>query len=483
MFAFKAMAGEKSEYSWLKMEDIPKIVKNSKERSKKRRIANLDSCEGKSEKLKQYTDRMINVKMPSEVANLLNEFTDPTLFKSKAAEQDLLYYAAVLGPIKSMRGIVYRLSDLAKKQKITHSSLITLIMNFANSIRIYAPYRNVDAFMKYLVQPYYVEKKNVVSKFKTFSEFQDYLNTTVYKALKFSVIMLDDNHLGQIKSKIIWDNKIIHGPDSFKSGINRCRYIYEVDRQVTLASMHASMASVKMMTSYDMNNILRMVKDQGKNFGIDGFWTREAEGVTAYDKTKVYYRSYLKGGWKNCRENNKFDNDYVNLYVRRNSGKDSMLLAYKHLTEAYLRTVDVWNDLKGRGEEERAIINPAKVTPWNKNIDENMALFQQALKGQVKAYNFKTGEHADINLYTFFHNPPRDLKNFLPYCFELDNKKSKTEEGLSYRNYRYGQAMKWKFKEFVPYLPGVKSKEDLFRSARVFNQIGGQWIGLKMPTE
>lgn len=465
--SFQVSAATSNDYKWLKQSEMPKLIKIAKTKHKNRKIANIDNEADMSDMLKVYRDRIVNAKFPKDIDSVLADFESEKKYES--FPQDLKFYAARMAPLRKLKGSVYRLIDIAKESNMAHSQLITRMMDIANDIRIVSPSRNVDAYVKYLVEPYYVSDKKVISKFKDVSEFQNYLKTDVMKALNLSARRIQQ--LDEI-SKVVWDNRIIKGPNSFKDDFKRYRYIYEIDRQAALVALNVGMANVAAMSAYNIDNIVELLKNQGRLYGFDGFFIGKTDGVSSYDRTKLFYR---KIGFKNCKKNNKFRSKYKTLYKLKRDGKEQLALSYKHLYEATRRVRLVWEDLRTRSEDEKAIFNPGRIIPWDNEIESNLSTFEEVLAGQTQVRKMTTGETAKINVPAMFTNPVSDLKKLFPYCFDLGSKTFKTQEGLKYRNYRYGQATEWRYEEISKYLPEVKSQQDFFRSIRVLRNLGGRW--------
>ncbi len=461
------------DYNWIKKDDMKSLIKKAQARKFKRKIANIDDESEMSPLLKKYRDRMVEAKVPADIDAILSDYQSTEKFDQ--FPYDLKFYAAMLAPYQTMRGLVYRLAPVAEKQRITHSALLTSVLNLVSNVRVFTPQKNAEALMEYLVQPYKTANGKVVSQFKTFAEFQDYLTNVVYQSVLEASVRLKT--LGEINGRVVWDNKIGTGPDSYKDNWKRYRYFYEVDRNMSLLSLNLGMSYLKSLSSYDVENVLDLVKEQGKLYGVDGFLWGQEDGVSAYDRTKLLYSKF---GFKNCKADARFKKEYKKLFTLRKNGKDDMHIAFLHLNESVRLLRIVWEDLRGRSEDEKAIINPSKVLPWEKDVDRNLDILESAMEGPIMARSRVTGETATVDIPTMYSNPPADMKVFLPYCFNLDSKTMKTAEGIKYRNFHYGEAKKWRVNKFKMYYPDLKTDDDVFRAARVFNQLGGKWVQL-MP--
>ena len=100
------------------------------------------------------------------------------------------------------------------------------------------------------------------------------------------------------------------------------------------------------------------------------------------------------------------------------------------------------------------------------------------VKGPIEMRSFVTGKTLQVDLPSFYSNPPESLQNLLPTKFEqgpefFQKKAAGSEEVLKYRNYLKGRAIGWEISAFKPYFPGLKNDGDVAEAARILSQAWG----------
>ena len=115
---------------------------------------------------------------------------------------------------------------------------------------------------------------------------------------------------------------------------------------------------------------------------------------------------------------------------------------------------------------------------FNREITLSLSAMEGMVKGPIEMRSFVTGKTLQVDLPSFYSNPPESLQNLLPTKFEqgpefFQKKAAGSEEVLKYRNYLKGRAIGWEISAFKPYFPGLKNDGDVAEAARILSQAWG----------
>ncbi len=437
---------------------INAFIKDAKDRWSGRNISSRDNLLGEdqmSPELKSVRDNIIGAKSADDIDNIIDKLESDY----DSLPLDLRYFAAQFVSLKPFRGIVYRLTTLAKKEKITNSALIVAVQSIVERYTVHFTNAHSSAMLNYIIAPYTSKKGYVTSQFETASVFQNYLATEVYPSAAKSLARLQKLEIG--KETVLWDNKVVYGTTSFVDGLNRYKILADVDRLATISSIHTGLASLSYACAYNLDGITSLIKDEGLLIGLDGFKLGKVDGANDFERVKLL----------------KSDN-FSSLFTLRDNGVAWTERALVHLRQGmnYIRIV--WEETKNRPAHEYAMINSSKIIPWESNIEVNLTMAENLLREKTQIRSAITGETIIVDLPSFFTNPPKDLKSLLPTSFDLKNKmidtklKSKDTElnKISYRNYHYGQATDWNLISFKTVFPELKSGKDVKVATRIFSE-------------
>lgn len=414
-----------------------------------------------SKELRSFREEYLKVKTPEALHNLIVEAE-----KNIANyPQDLKFVVTQLIVFKSLHGVVYRMVPMVKKTSVTHSFLLTLVRNVAANIKIYFPTDTWDAGFKYLTEPY-KENGKVVSQFQNVGQFQYFLGTDVYKALDQSASYIDKMNL--TNSQVLWDNKFVFGTESFDDNLARFRVLTEADRHYRLAMLHSAMENISIFVAYRLDNLADLLKDQGKIYGIDGFLLSAVEGAPSVKRVETLCakRECADGKW-----NKKYDKLFT---LREKVGIDWTKRAFFHLEQAFEHVKLGWTETQNLNNSEFFVMNPARLMPWDRQIEKNLENIEAMLKGPTKIRSVFTGETVVVNVPNLYNNPPADLKDLMPNKWELGSKTLK-KDGIQHTNYYWGRAIGWKIDKYKPYFE-ISTNADLIRATRVLDQAWGGWF-------
>lgn len=461
---------QKANYHWFTKENFADQVKTAKQRSGERKIANAVSEEMMSPEFRNFRDRFLKITTSEQYDAMLNELEAgyskyPT---------DMKYVAARMAPLKNLRGFLYKLTPVMEREKITHSYFLTVVRRMVAQMTLFFPFDHADATFEYFAKPY-MENGNLVSQYKTLREFQNHLGLGLYPSMIESANRIAS--LNFSKDKVIWDNKIMNGSESFVDDIARFRILGEAERNATMFRLHRGMAFLNRFVAYNIENLMPYVKDMGKLYGIDGFFS-EVDGAPSYVRVKVARKK-----------------KYKDLFTLSKNGKEWMTQSLGHIQESvkYLRLLN--EELKDAPANSFARINPVRVAAWEREINSGLETLEAVVNGPTELRSPVTGEVIQVNLPAFYTNPPSDMKKFLPIAWDTSSKTIKTDMKVKktvfskndkkdvqvpveYRNYYWGRPTAWNASYYKTYFPSIKNDQDVARHIRIFRQsFGASTIG------
>ncbi len=458
---------KKVDYKWMSASELKSNRKKANARSGERKLANTISEEMMSSEYRSFRDRYLKTVKDSQGYHKLLTDLEKDYDKHPA---DLKYIAARMKPIQSMRGVLYRLTKVMKREQVTHSYFLTVVRRLVGQMRLYFPYDHADATFEYFAKPYLVDGK-VVKEFKSIEEFQSYLAGPVYEMLAESARRISSMDFS--KSKVIWDNQILNGSESFVDDVARYRILGEAERNASMFRLHRGMAFLTRFAAYNQEKILEYTKDMGKLYGVDGFLS-EVDGAPSYKRVKVANKK-----------------KYKKLFELHEEGQDWMKQSFNHVKESvkYLRIIH--DELKDRPSNSFQRINPIRVAAWEREINSGLDTLEAVVSGVTELRSPITGEVIKVNLPEFYNNPPKNLKNLLPINWDTENKDIETpwkrnvfragkkiKRSITYRNYYWGRATEWNAKGYKRYFPSIKDNKDIPRHIRIFRQsMGASTVG------
>ena len=454
---------------WIQNEQMPELIKAARAREGNRKIAELIDEKMMSVELRTFRDKFMALKTTAEVENELaflnNNYSSFPL--------DLKYVAAQLIPARTMRGIVYKFTLLARKQKITNSVLLTIMKDFTSNMRLFFPQDNSTALFDYFTKPFVDQTGNIVQQYENVSEMQKHFGTEVYKAMMIAAGRIEElKFAGQ---DIIWDNRIFFGANSYLDGLERFVHIGESDRLASLAGIHAGMHTIGIFCAYRLENLFQLMKEQGAQYGVDTFIWSTVNGVSSHDRFNVIGKTKLSSD-KKLAHFSKFKSKYENIFSSQSNADKWLERAFKHQKQSVKYTRLVWEEVKDRPAAEHAVINPAKVNPWGNDIERNLKTMEALIEGPTQLRSAITGETITVDLPTFYGSPV-DLKHFLPIEWELGDEFISTElavggktEKIKTRNFYRGRPTKWNLEAYKTLIPSLKDSRDLPAALKTFGQ-------------
>ncbi len=445
-----------SVYPWMTKEDLTKSKKAARTRAK-RKIASLNdiSEEAMSEKFRDFRDQFLKITKKEEIEMFLNKMDK----EYDSYPDDLKFFAAQMIPFRAFKSFSYKMYPLLRKEKITHSMIVSRVLDFASFMRINLPTEQWDAGFRFASEPFTADQE----RFESAEELQKYIGEVVYpEALKAAQRI---EKLSFKDQKIAWDHKLFYGTASFSDNFKRYRYLGEAERVGALAGLHEGMAWMKRFTAYNVKGSMKLAKHLGTLVGIDSFFSK-VDGVTAKKVKEVFSKE-----------------EHKDLYTLLPNGKADLKVAFQHLRESARLGIIAWYEVKDRPANELDALNSMIIDPFRDRIDRGAETLEKIVEGPTKLRSDVTGELLLVDLPSFYENPPKDLKDLLPTKFEGGKKTIKkdlpTKEGrakrVRYRNYFYGRAVSWDVKAYQKLFPEIKKGEDISKATRILNQSAGSF--------
>jgi hypothetical protein len=443
-----------NDYKWMSSKDLQKAKKMAIKRGK-RKIASEPaiSDDAMSEKFRGFRDKFLTIIKKEEIEKFLHELDE----NYDSYPNDLKFFAAQMIPFLTVRSFTYKMYPLVSKVKVTHSVMLTRVLNFASFMRINLPTSQWEAGFRFASEPFTADE----DRFEKTEELQAYVENTIYPA--FMVAAKRIQNLDFTSEKIVWDHKLFYGVASFTDNFKRYRYIGEAERVATLASLHEGMAWMKRFAAYNVTGSMELAKDLGVLVGVDSFFSK-VDGVTAQKVTGVLNKD-----------------EHKHLYTLLDGGKEKIQVAFSHLREAARLQVIAWNEVKDRPANELDAMNSIILDPFRDRIDRGSENLEKMVAGPTIVRSDVTGELVKVDLPAFYANPPKDLKTLLPNEFrggdKMIKKKLATKSGktkrVKFRNYFYGAAVGWNLASYKALFPELKDGRDVAKATRILNQSAG----------
>ena len=325
-------------------------------------------------------------------------------------------------------------------------------------MKIFLPTAQWNAAFDYITQPF-LQNGQVIAQFPKGSEIhvQAFVRNTIIPMLRTSALRLEKLDLGD--DQVVWDNKLLYGPGSFPSAMDRYSLIGEVEKQTSLTYIYGSLSELAYQSAYSQEGALKMNQQIGKLYGWDSFLS-QVDGVPTSKKVKIIRDSKF----------NKWGRLYEDGQKWLNSSWGFLARSVEHGDLA-------WSAMKSRPVSEIYFADNSYALPFQRPINLRLDNLKKMLEGPTMIRSFITEETTTVNLKDFYLNPPTDLKDLYATEFEegseMNSISFKTTAGIknsSYRNYFRGRPMNWKIELYKKYFPQLKNGADLQNTARILSQ-------------
>lgn len=439
-------------FPWMK-DDVYKKEKVAARERRDRSVASGGQVNDQllSKGFKASRAKFLEIKTAKELKNYIEELN--ANYDSLADDQKMM--AAMMTPLLTFKAFTYKVYPYLSKEKITHSMLLSMTQNFAAFMSMNLPTSTWKAGFDLVTSPMDEED---LERFNSASDLQNYLVRKVFPA--YSLAARRIAALDFSKKPVVWDNKIFFGTASFSDNLARYQLVGEGERYMILANLHFTLADICRFSSYDLNEMLPLIKDIAKLYGYDSFFS-PVDGVNAKKISSV---------WR--------EKKYRSLLTLRQNGDKNMMTAYKHMKEGSRHLQLAWSELRDRNDANTAFIRAAIFAPFTQIIDSQVESLENIMSGRTSIRSDVTGEMVAVDVPNWYANPPQDLKAFLPTGFDtapnmqnyqVTMKNGKTKN-VEFRNYFSGRATDWNVGAYRTLLPELSKGSDVSHAMKILNQ-------------
>lgn len=438
-------------------------VKAAKKRST-RRVASATGIDYEammSEDFKKIRNEILLIKTPQQIDPLIEKLE--STYNELSADSKLL--AAELVLLKPLKGFVYRLAPLAAKSNVTHSVLLTYVMSQAAMMRTYFPQKQAEALFSYVTQPY-----DGVSQFREGEDLQAYIGDIMYPAISKSLDRVKAVSL--LEKPAVWDNKLLYSSlvDSKVDTQDRYTLLGPAEQTALLLMKQMALHNISVFRAYTVKGTIQLAKQLGSLYGIDGFTSAvlangAVDGVTSAERANVIRKADFRG-----------------TFIIYADGKAWMGRAFEHLKESVKLARILWEEVKDKPASENLLLNPAYFSGFERQIDKNLVVWEEMVKGETKLHSRLTGETVTVDIAGFYARPPTDLKALLPTRFDTTEKFSTAQikmgsdqplKQVSYYNYFRGRPVEWNKKMYKSLFPKIEQEGDIGAASRILAQSWG----------
>ena len=165
------------EYPWMTKKQFQKEKRKAKARAKRKISSAQDiTDDALSRDVKMFRALLIGAQSQKEKAAYQKHFASKSLkacsdfngLKSKQEfdacldyldehyetfDDDLKFFAAQLIPLRAFQGFAYKLYDLVKEEKVTHSIILTSVLRIGAAMRVNLPTEQWEHAFRYFTEP------------------------------------------------------------------------------------------------------------------------------------------------------------------------------------------------------------------------------------------------------------------------------------------------------------------------------------------
>jgi hypothetical protein len=432
------------------------------------------------EDLRILIGKFLAAKTPHEIDTLIEE-ADKGYDK---LSNDTKYVVAQLVPLRSMRGFIFHVRPLAQKAAMTDGALISVAKSFQAAVSVYFPKSKGQLLLDYLETP----ADNAIWAFNTDSQMQNYLLGPV-----FNHLVTARNRLATLKfdqRRVIWDNKLVAGEDSFLDNIDRFRFIGEAERNAALANLDSAKTNLYILGSYSIDGLFSLYDYIGQTIGYGAVATAfggSLSGATADDRVRIVtqIRKTKPNFLKLLPDNKQTEGSSACTEYRCATATARMQTAFQFFKDGVKSAHLAWSELKNSSDDLWAALDPGFFRPFTRANQETFKNLDRMVTGREVFTSAITKEVVTVDLPALFNDPPEDLAKFMPTRFkkgkEFVAKRTPTGGTYHLRDYSVGQGNAWDYRFYQKYFPSVTNSEQVKQAAQTIAQVwGGGIIGLPM---
>lgn len=400
------------------------------------------------------------VKNGAELAALITKYEGAYDKLSPSAQ----IIAAQLIALKPYRGILYRLRPVAEAQgtPVIHGSIISYLRALNAGVNNLYPSDQWKAGFDYIARPY----ANMGPQIKNENELNQFIAAQV---LPTQIALVHKVYRIDLSKPVYFDNKIFWDKANFVTDQDRFPMIGIPEKLAYLAAISGNVSAIYASLGYDWSDLFKATQGFWKVYGFNTMFARP-DNMTAKQR-----RDEIVSNTK--------------LFTKLPGGEKHTAKAYEWFIHSLRFTKASWKHLQAAGKDKGdsksiALMDPQAFTPFTRQINTTFGNIDEVIAGKGIGSAVVGGETVDVNFKEIFMNPPEDLKALLPTQFEDgDREVVDSDTGLKYRNYSRGNPKGWDVSKYQRYFPGVKTNDDVKRTARVLSQSwGGGVLGFPLAS-
>lgn len=453
------------------------IAQMKKEAKASRKVASNLTENDLSESAKAMIQEILSKTEPEALDQVLVAYDN----KYDSLPADAQFITLQLQTLRPFRGILYRVKPYFedKAGTLAHSAILTSFKNLAANLRwlLDAPERSrhAVAFFNYIAQPYLIDKALAPSL-----DSEAKIQTWMFNKVR-PVMITANNRMQSLSEKnprIVWDNRIIYGADSFQDNIDRFKLVGEIERQALIASYENTVSQINFLRSYSIYGAATVSQKLGEVMGIDS-----VIGTMFSSTRNGYTLRELRDAIKSAPHFGKHLADCKIINQQRQS-VTCMRESYELLQSSVKRLATAWEIAKERPGSNDFAFNTAFAQADVARGDINVQNVVAVVEGPTTLRSAIAGEYVKFDIQKFYDTPPTNLQDFLPQSF--DNLKERQvnlgkKRPVKYRNYFYGMPETWKIDAYrEAFLPDAQNNDDILKASRIWAHSAGGMVRLNL---
>ncbi|MBX9766778.1 MAG: hypothetical protein K2X47_05855 [Bdellovibrionales bacterium] len=432
--------------------------------AEKRKPANLapftERDFNKAEDMVAFRNEFLKTTTADGLEKLLKDSHEPAAYAKASPARK--YFLAQLHPLLALRGIVWKLRPLFERPMGKHKFIgnpatqgiaVQFVRQVATGIETFFPTDQWRAGFDFLTIP--SKEMSSEDQFKTVYQFQVYLEGPVRTAIREGINRISEIIKSQPNQYFVWDNQIGYGSGAFADGMNRFIGYGPAEMYVARAAMFRMLHALHLFSAYNQDALISVQEELGRKFGVNtALGDNDDIGMTSQERVEIIRR---------YNRSKRFMKRHATAEL---NGIKIMGLAHQSLTlfAADLNSAHAFLTGPGARANPALAVNPGKYQAdidnmLSKGVSDLVAMVQRG----TTLRSLLTGKMVWVDVPNFYvGNPPADMGAFLPTADGFDTSRPKDlstpgrDGELSYRNYRYGRAIRWNYdawKSYVAFSP------------------------------
>lgn len=377
---------------------------------------------------------------------------------------NLKFISAQLLVLRPLRGFLWRMIPLMSGNTALHSIVLTSVKETLAGMRVFLPTEQWKVGFDFVSMPYAVESKSdlvLVSPFTTEAQFQVFLARDLYASLEKSAARMSSLDLTK---PVVWDQSIAYGVGTFSDGMERFRWVGEMEKASVLSNLHLAMSYIAFQRAYAWNGMIRLTSEIGRLYGLDGLFFGRVSGAPAAERIKI-----IRSG------------RYPGFGVLASDGVEYMNRSFLHLKKAAEWITRGWRIVQATESHEQNVIQSEVFTAFKRTNGLAIENMNQILTGETQLRSLVTGKVVTVDLKKFYMDPVKDLKTLFAQNFVGGKEwhevriasKSHGDIVVPYRNYHWQNVNGWNAGVFAKYYPSIRTSQDVADVARTLSDTPG----------